>query len=347
MPDVQLPKLEIPPNATATNEPVIFSMPEKYRGLTARVNPPLVKPANVPTPTVETPKPPPLPPPKPVPTLIKKKGMTRSTKVLIVSGIAVVLVLAAAAIYVLVALKPVDNATNQIPKNNTNTNKVNTAPANTNQNTNTVKPPANTNKPSNTTVTSPFPEGLQPGRDTDSDGLTDAEEILFHTNSKLPDSDSDGFLDGNEVFHGYDPNLPSPAKLSDSSIVVQYMSLDKTFFLNHPAIWTQKVSEDSKGLVLVAPTGEIFSVTSQTKDANVVLSAWFSGANPNAETKVVEGKTKKSYTMLTTDDQMTVYIDAGTSVIILDYQNTMKATVEFLRTFSMMVNSLTLVAAQP
>jgi hypothetical protein len=44
-----------------------------------------------------------------------------------------------------------------------------------------------------------------PERDSDSDGLSDVDEIRYGTNPKLVDSDLDGFLDGDEVKGGFDP----------------------------------------------------------------------------------------------------------------------------------------------
>ena len=45
--------------------------------------------------------------------------------------------------------------------------------------------------------------------DTDGDGLSDYEEVkIYHTNPLLADTDGDGFTDGNEVKNGYNPNGP-------------------------------------------------------------------------------------------------------------------------------------------
>ncbi|MBU2509676.1 fibronectin type III domain-containing protein, partial [Patescibacteria group bacterium] len=63
------------------------------------------------------------------------------------------------------------------------------------------------------------PELPPAGLDTDSDGLSDLEEVLYGTNSKSPDTDADGFLDGNEVFHLYNPAGTAPVKLLDSALV--------------------------------------------------------------------------------------------------------------------------------
>ena len=42
--------------------------------------------------------------------------------------------------------------------------------------------------------------------DSDNDGLSDAEEIIYGTDINNPDSDGDGYLDGDEVRGGYNPN---------------------------------------------------------------------------------------------------------------------------------------------
>ncbi|MEQ9104132.1 MAG: T9SS type A sorting domain-containing protein [Rhodothermales bacterium] len=44
--------------------------------------------------------------------------------------------------------------------------------------------------------------------DTDNDGLTDPQEVLYSTDPTNPDSDGDGISDGDEVAAGTDPNTP-------------------------------------------------------------------------------------------------------------------------------------------
>lgn len=49
-------------------------------------------------------------------------------------------------------------------------------------------------------------------KDSDQDGISDAEEIRIGTDPLNPDSDNDGFLDGVEYAGGYNPLDPSPAE---------------------------------------------------------------------------------------------------------------------------------------
>jgi hypothetical protein len=58
--------------------------------------------------------------------------------------------------------------------------------------------------------------------DTDSDGLTDIEELLIGTDPRNPDTDSDGMSDGWEVDHGFDPLTPDATNDFDSDGLLNY-----------------------------------------------------------------------------------------------------------------------------
>ncbi len=53
-------------------------------------------------------------------------------------------------------------------------------------------------------------EGHNIFKDSDGDGLTDAEEVALGTDPNNPDTDGDGYEDGVEVESGYDPLKPAP-----------------------------------------------------------------------------------------------------------------------------------------
>lgn len=62
------------------------------------------------------------------------------------------------------------------------------------------------------------PVAVQPATDSDSDGISDAEEKRLGTNPYLADSDRDGYLDGDEVKGGFDPLKFSPGDKRDKII---------------------------------------------------------------------------------------------------------------------------------
>lgn len=49
--------------------------------------------------------------------------------------------------------------------------------------------------------------------DIDLDGLSDKDELRFHTNLLLADTDGDGYTDGAEIANGYNPLSPEPELL--------------------------------------------------------------------------------------------------------------------------------------
>lgn len=87
-------------------------------------------------------------------------------------------------------------------------------------------------------VAEPNPQPTLPAEDSDSDGLTDEEEMalgtdklkadtdgdgltdhteaeVFKTDPLKADTDGDGYNDGREVINGYDPKVPGSARLQE------------------------------------------------------------------------------------------------------------------------------------
>ncbi|MFH1404501.1 MAG: hypothetical protein ABIH21_00185 [Patescibacteria group bacterium] len=191
-------------------------------------------------------------------------------------------------------------------------------------------------KPVDTEPAEPFPKSSTPGKDTDSDGLTDVEEALIYgTNIRLPDSDRDGFLDGNEVFHGYDPQAPTPAILMDSDIVRAYEFVN--FSLNYPKAWSIK-SVESVGIAIVATTGESLVVSTFGKNILQDLSSW--SLEMQLDENLIAGLSKQGLELLKTQEGLTTYINAGDKVIVVSYQSGVKGTIDYLQTYQMIINSI-------
>jgi hypothetical protein len=314
--------IEKPPTlGTPPTEPAMFVMPEEYRH--GAIGKKKAVPSAPPKPAPTAPPPPPRPPAPPKPALpAKKKGLSKSMKVMLVAGGILVLVLAIGGFLLLRSLQPEEPRQPERPQPTTR-------PAPTAE----EKPeeqPAEEEKPEETV--SPFPTAAKPGTDSDSDGLTDLEErIIYSTNPRLPDSDSDGFLDGNEVFHRYNPSGTAPGTLLESGLVKQFEG--ERYRVLYPSIWS--TTDDT----FVATTGESIVVSLIAKsDTAQTLSAWH--AATGNEEEVEPTTTKNGYDMLVAENQLTAYIADTDAVIKFEYRSGIKGTVDYLQTFKMMVNSL-------
>ncbi|MEK7620604.1 MAG: hypothetical protein AAB413_05200 [Patescibacteria group bacterium] len=315
MADVNPQKIQQPASGAAPTPGMparVFTMPERYRhGAEGKMHEPMAKqPAavsvQVNTPAIPAPKAPPKPP------TFKKKAST--TKKLLVIGVVVLLVLAVGG-FLLVYLTP-EPVT---PTPSTTTQTTRPAPV--------VEEEESEPVVEEESVTEPevFPTEVTPGTDSDSDGLTDTEEnLVYETNPKRPDTDADGFLDGNEVFHGYNPGGTAPGTLIESGLVeaVKGTFNGSSYEISYPSAWD--LEEVDGEMVLDAQTGEGFRVSVSE------------GELPEGDVRT----TKKGLSYVLSDNQLTAYVALGTSVLKLEYDTGLKAKVDYLQTFQMMLNTV-------
>lgn len=279
---------------------------------------PPVAPSPVPAPVVVAPKP-------PVATKPALKKKSSSTKALLIAGAIVLLALGIGG-YLLVR-----SVQKQTPKETETSQPVSQT---TTTETPTSEAPTETPTPE---TQSPFPKAATPGVDTDSDGLTDTEEnLVYGTNPQLPDTDGDGFLDGNEVFHGYDPNSTVVGATLLNSKVVQALDA-QNFRMVYPSKWVLQPAE-AGSYKITAGTGEEITVGSVEKPKDQSLTDWY--VLTKQETAPTITKTKTGLPMIVSKDQLTSYVDLGSSVLVVVYNTQTKGTIDYLQTIKMMQNRI-------
>jgi hypothetical protein len=77
--------------------------------------------------------------------------------------------------------------------------------------------------------------------DIDKDGLSDSDELRFHSNLKVRDTDSDGFSDGDEIKNGFDPLMPGNVKLPKKILINTKMQVME-YYLGSVRMGSYKVS---------------------------------------------------------------------------------------------------------
>ena len=329
MADSNAPAMIVQPPVPNTPDQVrVFAMPARYRhGAVASV----VEPQKISSASAAVVQPP--VPPKvlaPLPSAAQATQQTAHTKKgLLIAGVIVFIALGIGGYLLWRSVQKNAEVVPQEPQAGTQT---------TSETPGTGTIPSETPAtPGTTSATNPFPSAVTPGVDTDSDGLSDGEEaIVYGTNANLPDTDGDGFLDGNEVFHGYNPNGTAPGTLLLAGLA-QLLQIDG-FQLLYPTKWTVLPAVSEEGSMISTSTGENITVTMTVKDTALALADWYQQTGkvgaPSAS------KTKKGYPMLVEKNQLTTYIDLGTQVVSLVYDTSTKATIDYLQTFQMMVNSV-------
>jgi len=118
--------------------------------------------------------------------------------------------------------------------------------------------------------------------DTDSDSLTDVEEIIFGTLPANPDTDNDGYRDGVELMNGYDPAKPGNAMIFESPFVVSFASdfNNDNFQIYYPKEWQVAQIKDLRQALVTAGTGEIIKITAKDNQAKQAAMAWYLENHP-------------------------------------------------------------------
>ena len=197
-------------------------------------------------------------------------------------------------------------------------------------------------------VIEPVVEEIRPGKDIDSDGLTDIEETMYGTNPRDPDTDRDTFLDGNEVFHRYSPLGVSPQTLLDTGAVKQYLSADGFYELTYPSQWTVAGMVNSD----FDSTGEVIFRTNSTATIRLTISAlgeqdfesWYKQEESDrASFGYLETTlTKEGYIAYQSSDERIAYVIANNQVFTFWYDLADEKEIVYMQTFQMMINSFTI-----
>ncbi len=181
------------------------------------------------------------------------------------------------------------------------------------------------------------------GLDSDSDGLSDVEEAIFGTDSRVPDSDRDGFLDGNEAFHLYNPAAKAPVRLLDSGLVTAFVS-QAGWSLYVPKGWTATLdSADGSRATVRTGQGETFRISIQDNPNNASLADWYVAGHAGASaSQLREILTKGGLSGLLGPERTDAQFAWDGKVFVLQYDLGSKPFINFRTTYEMMLNSLRL-----
>ncbi|MBU0671205.1 MAG: hypothetical protein ABH835_03040 [Patescibacteria group bacterium] len=172
--------------------------------------------------------------------------------------------------------------------------------------------------------------------DSDSDGLTDEEELLYGTKTNKPDSDGDGFLDGEEVKNGYNPN--GKGEISANDQIDKYSNEAYGYVVLYPKGWIAEAlnEEDSSEVLFTSETAEFVSLTPQDNPNGLSVEAWYRSQFPDKATTDTQIININGQEALVTANGTEVYFGNDYYIYGIKYNYGLKKEVNFLTTFKMM-----------
>ncbi len=175
--------------------------------------------------------------------------------------------------------------------------------------------------------------------DSDNDGLTDVEELLYQANPALPDTDGDGYLDGQEVIYGYSP--VSANSLAGDNLVTAYENQDMGISLYYPSSWAVRVgTADLESVSFESQGDDFMQISIQDNLDNLSISDWYGLLVPNLDQTLLNKTSVNGYDAIFSADLANLYVAVGDKVYIMTYSAGLKTQVDYLTTFAMMRTSL-------
>jgi len=181
------------------------------------------------------------------------------------------------------------------------------------------------------------------GLDSDSDGLSDSEEIVFATDPRNPDSDRDGFLDGNEVFHLYNPAAQAPVRILDTTLIKAF-SGSLGWSLYAPSAWTSSLDiADGQKASLVTGQGERFIIEVLPNPQKLSAQDWYVARHTTTTAAMLRSlTTKQGLEGILSPDRLEAVFSWGESVFSFKYDPGTKPYINYRTFYEMMLNSLEL-----
>lgn len=187
------------------------------------------------------------------------------------------------------------------------------------------------------------------GADTDQDGLTDTEELIFITSAAVPDTDADSFLDGAEVGNLYDPATPG-ALLEVSPQIKIIRNTDRGYELLAPAAWSASKQTPTGELFLIRPDSgpESFTIQMYENTERLTPVQWYQRNNTSADLNQFNNFINEAgWSGIQSNDSTLVIATFGDTgpgarafIFVMYYNSGTATTMEYPSIWKMMLQSL-------
>lgn len=183
---------------------------------------------------------------------------------------------------------------------------------------------------------------LRTAVDGDSDGLSDAEEIILGSDIAVLDTDADGYADGQEVKNLYNP--AGAGKLSENPNVASHEN--KTFFyaLLYPSAWQTAANGGDDSLMIKAGDNQFVQIIAQPNVNEQTLDRWYEEQLGLASINESDRITGSEWNGIKSPDGLNVYaMDLKHDRIFsISYNLGGANTLDYFNIFQMMVKSFNL-----
>jgi len=176
--------------------------------------------------------------------------------------------------------------------------------------------------------------------DSDSDGLTDDEEIVLGTDINLVDSDADGYTDLVEINNGYDPlgnNL-----LNISKNINKYINTDIGYDLLYPKDWEIQSLNNNQTIIFAAPDGSLIQISVQINTNQQSILGWYENSFSSVTVTYDKLKNTDFWEGIIGEDGLNFYLTdlSRKNIYVISYIPIIEDHIAYPNIFRLIIDSL-------
>jgi len=179
-------------------------------------------------------------------------------------------------------------------------------------------------------------------QDDDSDGLSNAEELVLGSNVNSSDSDGDKFKDLEEFNNNYNP--AGSGKLSNNTNLGSYLNTTFNFSLLYPVKWDRTIALTDDSVMFTAPNKQFMQILVQPNSSQAEIVEWYQATFnvtniPNEQLVISE-----SWDGVKAPNGLTIYLTNKDKsyIFVVTYNLGTLNTLEYKNILDMMLRSLKL-----
>ena len=176
--------------------------------------------------------------------------------------------------------------------------------------------------------------------DSDNDGLTDKEEILFGCDADITDTDGDGFGDLAEIMNLYNP--AGDNRLINNSSISKCLNNNFNYSLLYPDSWFfSNISEDAS-IMFRSDDNQFIQVIAQVNKEKEPISDWYKKQFSIDEIDSNKLIVSDYWQGIKTDNGLTIYLTDNqyNNIIIITYIPNANNSLDYINIFEMVIKSL-------
>ena len=180
---------------------------------------------------------------------------------------------------------------------------------------------------------------VPPLLDSDSDGLSDEEELVLGTNAQIADTNGNSYPDLTEVNNNYNP--AGSGRLNANANLVKYTNKIFAYEILAPKDWTIKSLNNDATITFIAPDDSIIQISVQDNTEKQSILGWYGNSFPEVTVTYDKLKTVDNWDGVMGEDGLNFYLTdkKHNNIYVISYIPALDGRLAYTNIFKLMLNS--------